>query len=143
ICSQYYKYFYPAIFNNFAARMDWANEGKGNKNPFVVVNGDESLEMVTLNPRSGTEITLDASKSTDPDGDRLTYTWWVQEGVGSYTNEITINNSSTGQPTIKIPSDAGGKTFHVICEVTDDGTPNLTSYRRVIVEVMGSRYGAD
>ena len=30
-----------------------------------------------------------------------------------------------------------GKNFHVICEVTDDGTHNLTSYRRIMVEPSG------
>jgi hypothetical protein len=35
---------------------------------------------------------------------------------------------------LTIPPDAAGKTFHVICEVTDNGTPNLTSYRRIIFQ---------
>ncbi|HKK81342.1 MAG TPA: DUF1593 domain-containing protein, partial [Prolixibacteraceae bacterium] len=39
ICSRYFEYFYPAIFNNFVARMDWADKGEGNRNPVVVVNG--------------------------------------------------------------------------------------------------------
>ena len=35
IRSEHYErhHFYPAIFNNFAARMDWAAKGKGNRNP--------------------------------------------------------------------------------------------------------------
>ncbi|MCK5703956.1 MAG: DUF1593 domain-containing protein, partial [Cyclobacteriaceae bacterium] len=32
ISSKYQAYFYTASFNNFAARMDWANEGIGNRN---------------------------------------------------------------------------------------------------------------
>ena len=39
--------FYPAIFNNFAARMDWAKDGKGNRNPVVVINDDAGLAIIT------------------------------------------------------------------------------------------------
>ena len=33
----FHSRFYPAAFNNFAARMDWAKDGTGNRNPVVVV----------------------------------------------------------------------------------------------------------
>ena len=39
---------------------------------------------------------------------------------------------------IDIPEDSAGKTFHVICEVRDDGVPNLTSYRRIIFAPQAS-----
>jgi hypothetical protein len=66
ICRKYAEYFYPATFNNFAARMDWAKEGKGNRNPVVVVNGDDSLDILTLKPRQGAAVKLDASKQPIP-----------------------------------------------------------------------------
>ena len=35
-----------------------------------------------------------------------------------------------------VPEDAGkGETIHIICEVTDAGTPPLTRYQRVVVTV--------
>ena len=132
ICRKYAEYFYPAIFNNFVARMDWAQEGKGNRNPVVVVNGDHSLDILTLKPRQGAAVKLDASKSTDPDGDALSFKWWVQPEAGSYTGTVEIRNRFSNQALIEIPEDSAGKTFHVICEVRDDGVPNLTSYRRII-----------
>ena len=46
-CREYMAHFYPAIFNNFTARMDWAKEGKGNRNPVVVIDGDYSLDIIT------------------------------------------------------------------------------------------------
>ena len=49
-----------------------------------------------------------------------------------YTQAITLANSSSSKLTPTVPADSAGKTVHVICEVTDNGTPNLTSYRRVI-----------
>lgn len=39
VSEKYEKYFYPAIFADFAARMDWAACGEGNHNPSVYVNG--------------------------------------------------------------------------------------------------------
>jgi len=36
---------------------------------------------------------------------------------------------------LRIPKDAGGKSIHVILEVTDNGSPSLAAYRRVIVSV--------
>ncbi|ERM80235.1 hypothetical protein P872_14175 [Rhodonellum psychrophilum GCM71 = DSM 17998] len=133
-CREYMDYFYPAIFNNFAARMDWAKEGKGNRNPIVAIDGDFSLDIITKNTPQGTKIILDASALSDPDGDTLNYKWWTQPEAGTYNGTVNILNSNSNKVTIEIPANSAGKNFHVVCEVTDNGTPKLTSYRRIIVE---------
>lgn len=137
IAEKYEARFYPAIFNDFAARMNWAKDGKGNRNPVVTVNDDGMLKAITLHPLPGALVKLDAAKSFDPDGDKLMFKWWVLSEAGSYTNKVTISGGDSGQTTIEIPPDAAGKSFHVICEVTDDGTPQLSSYRRIIIEPTG------
>ncbi|MBN2575632.1 MAG: DUF1593 domain-containing protein [Deltaproteobacteria bacterium] len=131
-CNSYFGRFYPAAFNNFAARMDWAKDGVGNRNPAVVVDGDTSVTVLVKSPKAGTSVTLDASKSTDPDGSGLKFNWWVQTDAGTYSGKVNIANASANTATVEIPSDAAGKSFHVICEVTDDGQPNLSAYRRII-----------
>lgn len=131
---KYERYFYRATFNNFAARMDWARYGTGNRNPVVIVNRETGIAPVTLTPAQGTSVSLDASASHDPDGNKLKFSWWVLPEAGTYTNDITISDANSSRATIDIPSDSAGKSFHVICEVTDDGTPNLTSYRRIIFQ---------
>jgi hypothetical protein len=137
-CHKYTKSpFFPAAFNDFAARMDWAKDGTGNRNPVVVVNGSAGLDVLTLKPAAGESVTLDASKTTDPDGDGLTFRWWVYTEAGTYAQNVTVANGSTNEATIAVPTDAAGKSFHVICEVTDDGTPKLTSYRRIVFEPTG------
>ena len=138
VSAKYQQYFYQATFNNFAARMDWAKDGAGNRNPVVVVNGDDSHAIIKLTPEQETSVTLDASESKDPDGDNLTFKWWILPEAGTYTNDITISGSDSNRATVEVPSDSGGKSFHVICEVTDDGTHNLTGYRRIIFEPTGS-----
>jgi hypothetical protein len=134
ICRKYEEHFYPATFNNFAARMDWANEGKGNRNPIAVINKNEGIEILKEKPRQGTTITLDASKSFDPDGDKLNFKWWIQPEAGSFSGNVDISNDNSGKAVVKIPEASAGKTFHVICEITDNGVPNLSSYRRIIFE---------
>jgi hypothetical protein len=137
ISRKYETRFYPAIYNNFAARMDWAKDGAGNRNPAVVVNGDNTLAAIKLASTPGAAVTLDASATTDPDGDKLTYSWWVFTEAGAYAQDVAISGSDSNRATVNIPADSAGKSFHVICEVTDNGTPSLTSYRRIIFEPAG------
>ena len=134
ICRKYEDHFYIATFNNFAARMDWAKEGVGNRNPVVIINDHKGIEILTEKPIQGTKITLDASNSYDPDGDKLVFKWWILCEAGTYAQPVNISNSNTRIATVYVPSNSAGKNFHVICEVKDDGTHNLSSYRRIIFE---------
>lgn len=132
ISQKYERYFYPATFANFAARMDWANEGCGNRNPVVIINNQKGIASLSLSPKTGQVIKLDASKSFDPDKDELTFRWWLLSEAGTYTGDVKMINSDTNIVQVDVPDDAAGKTFHIICEVTDSGEHNLKSYRRII-----------
>lgn len=136
-CSERYErqHFYPAIFNNFAARMDWAAYGKGNRNPIVIVNGQEGLEALHLTGKAGESLTLDASQSYDPEKDKLTVRWWMLPEAGSYAGTLPIYQPYAACTTLRLPADSNGKQLHVICEITDDGSPCLTGYRRIIIDV--------
>lgn len=134
ISTKYFASFYPAMFNNFAARMDWAKDGKGNRNPVVMINEDKGINPIEIVCKTGEPITLDASKSLDPDGDQLRYKWWVIPEAGTSSGEIQISKSESSIATVLIPSIAADQQVHMICEVTDAGVPNLTSYRRIILK---------
>ncbi|MBN2189137.1 MAG: DUF1593 domain-containing protein [Chitinispirillaceae bacterium] len=133
-CLKYVTYFYQADFNNFAARMDWAQSGTGNRNPVAIVNNDSTYNILTLKPQQGMSVTLDASSSYDPNGNNMTFRWWIMAAAGTYTQSVAILNATSNRGTVNVPANSAGKSFHVILEVTDNGTPALTSYRRIIFE---------
>lgn len=146
LSNAYEHHFYPDEFNDFAARMEWAEKGQGNHNPIIKINGTESIKPLQLTALAGSQITIDASKSYDPDGDKFTLMWWQQKEAGSYGKEVNIKYTINGKEdkiksryaTIEIPEDAKGKTIHVICEARDNGPHNLVAYRRIIIKVLGS-----
>ncbi len=133
ISRKYEEYFYPATFNNFAARMDWAKEGRGNRNPIVCISKSKQSEVIYLSVGAGKKVVLDASKSYDPDGDDLQYKWWILPEAGTYKKSVIVENADTNKAIVNVPVDMGKETIHLILEVTDMGTPSLTAYRRMVI----------
>lgn len=121
----YKQRFYPDELNDFMARMQWAAEGKGNLNPYIVIPNDTINITVSLS--------LDASKSFDPDGDNLQFSWWQQPEIGK--TKVKIEQADQPIATLRIPADAKGDTIHIICEVHDDGPYRLPAYRRIIIKI--------
>lgn len=137
ITEGYKKRFYPDELHDFIARIEWAENGKGNTNPKICVNGSRGISPLVINAKAGKTITLDASKSTDPEGDNLSAHWWQQPEAGTYEGHISFEQNAGLKTKITIPSDAAGKTIHIICQVEDDGKWNLDAYKRIIVRVRG------
>ena len=135
--------FYTDELNDFMARMQWAAEGKGNRNPSIVIHssakitkgdkGNNSKSPIYIKAKAGKKIRLDASKSKDPDGDGLSFHWWQQPEIGN--TKAIIDNSDKPIAFIQIPSDSGGDIIHIICEVHDNGPFNLVSYRRICLHI--------
>ncbi len=126
-----------AISNDFAARMDWCVKSydEANHHPAVVVEGNESREVYRCEYFSGEKITFSASGTRDPDGDSLTYRWWQYAEAGTYPGEVEIEGDNTAEVTLTAPKVDSPQQLHLILEVTDDGKPPLTSYRRVVIKV--------
>jgi len=123
----------PALQNDFAARADWCVKSFDEANHPPVVKLTNELDMRV---KPGATIQLSAKGTYDPDGDELTYKWWHYVEAGSYKGTIDIQDAGNQDASITIPDDAAiGKTIHIVCEVEDKGTPALTRYQRVVVEV--------
>jgi hypothetical protein len=143
--------------NDFRARLDWCVKppGAGNAHlrraspvkeanhpPRVVVNGVDGMGVIRLMPalaaddgflRPPTRVELDAAGSSDPDGDRLSYAWFVYPEAGTYPVGVPIDGASSPTAKARLPANSVGKEIHVIVAVTDSGKPPLTRYRRVIL----------
>jgi hypothetical protein len=116
--------------------MDWCVRpyGEANHHPIVFVDDEAGAALLTRDAPPGDRVTLDAGASTDPDGDALAYRWWLYEEPSRY-GPLEIQGASGPVAIISVPEDASGRTLHVVLEVTDDGLPALTSYRRVLIKV--------
>jgi hypothetical protein len=146
-----------AYQNDFTARMDWTikDSAHANHNPVVEVNGDSGTAPIEIDAVVGKPVVLDASHSTDPDGNKLRYSWFVYpEAGGTDTNlsDVKIEGADTPRATVTatavcrapwlpglVPCKGDG-VAHVILAVTDDGTPRLTSYRRIILNVHSTEH---
>lgn len=133
-----------AYQNDFAARMDWTIK------PYKEANHPPEPKLghaAQLTAKPGERVELSAEGTTDPDGDALTYEWFYYHEAGTFP----LSSARSGQPleiqnfdqpnawfivpTARVMAPGTGR-MHLILRVTDHGTPRLTRYRRVIVEVV-------
>lgn len=126
----------PHFQNDYQARMDWCvKEFDGaNHPPTPAIGADKTQSTIKITAKPGETITVDATASSDIDGDSLSYEWMFYRGAGNYKGKLTIENKHEATTSFVVPDDAKGKTLHVVLVLTDDGTPNLTRYRRLVVE---------
>ena len=127
----------PAFQADFQARMDWCVQSFADANhpPKPVINGAEGLGFLKLAAKVGSTIKLSADGSSDPDRDKLAHRWWIYGDADSYGGRVQIDKPEAQEASLAVPADAASKALHVILEVTDDGEPSLTRYRRVVIEV--------
>jgi hypothetical protein len=122
-----------AFQNDFATRADWCVKSYEEANHQPIVKLGHKLD---LKANAGSTIQLSAKGSHDPDGDELSYNWWFYKEASDYKNEFEIKNSRQQNASLVVPDDVQeGQAIHIICEVKDSGKPQLTQYKRVIVEV--------
>lgn len=137
---QYKEYFKPiwrwseALQNDFAARADWCVKSYEETNHPPLVKLNHSMDL-TSSP--GSKIQLSAKGTSDPDGDELAYSWWHYKEADSYSGSIELLDADKQKASFAVPADAKpGETVHVICEVSDQGSPQLTRYQRIILTVQ-------
>lgn len=132
-----------AYQNDFSVRMDWTIKEYEKANHPPVVRIDHEMHLTA---KKGEKINLSAKGSSDPDGDVLSYEWFCYKEAGTFPvssarsgQPIPIHNFDQPQAWFKVPNKRvmkpGKGTIHIILAVTDHGSPRLTRYQRVIVNV--------
>ena len=142
-----------AFQNDFAARIAWsltADATRANHNPDVVLNGVAGSKPVMIRAKLGDTVQLSAVGTRDRDGDRVSYRWWQYAEPSGAPGVITPTLAIVGADTVasqfvmpafkvtaaNVPVPKTPYALHVILEVTDAGTPALTTYRRAIVSLQ-------
>jgi hypothetical protein len=132
---------------DFAARMDWCvadDFKKANHNPVAVLNGDTTKNIVELTAKPGATVMLDATGSSDPDGNAVAMKWWTYEEASTlrddkgrrFPADVKLTSDSGATTSLTLPSAKKSATVHVILQLTDNGTPALTAYRRAIITIQ-------
>lgn len=129
-----------AYQNDFAARMDWTIKPykEANHPPVPKLNHEQYLAA-----KPGERVNLSAEGSSDPDGNQLSYKWFYYGEPGTFTlstartgDALKITDADKANAWFTVPVKFGSPgTIHLILAVTDNGTPALTRYKRVIINV--------
>jgi hypothetical protein len=124
-----------AYQNDFAARMDWnvlESFKNANHNPVLNINGNSGKSVGYAAVKKGQKVLLSAKGSSDPDGDKLSYHWFIYREAGGFRGNCELKNPISEEIEFEMPELKDNETLHVILEVKDSGSPNLFSYRRVV-----------
>ena len=118
---------------DFAARLKWTvtpTFAGANHEPVVSVTSGLNVAAAP-----GATVRLVATAS-DPDKNTLTIKWWQYGDADTYPGAITFSTPDSLTTTFQVPAGATtGQTIHAVIQVTDNGSPALTSFQRVIVTV--------
>ena len=125
--------FVPAAQNDFAARMKWSvtpRYADANHEPVVTIRGSSRISA-----RPGETVQL-AGAVSDPDGNAVSVRWWRWKDVDTYAGDVALSNPDSLVTEVRVPDDAkSGDTIQLVLEATDNGTPPLTRYQRVIIAI--------
>lgn len=127
-----------AMLNDQICRMDWCCKpyNEANHHPVAVVNQNADNEIIEIYTKTGNLIHLDASASFDPDGDILSFNWWIYQEAGTYPGYFKIDNNKGSIASFTIPTGAINKQIHAILEICDNNPiASLSDYRRIVIHV--------
>ena len=141
-----------AFQNDFAARISWttADYAHATHNPIIDVNGTPGSSVIEMDVNAGQTVVLDATRSVDPDGRTLHFHWFHYAEAGLADGNLaalTLTDAETPRLTVHADSPCrplwlplipckGPGIAHIILAVTGEGSPKLTSYRRIILHVQ-------
>ena len=123
----------PAFQAEFQARLNWCvadSFEKANHLPIAVLNGERSRAIVHFEASAGETVQFSAVGSTDPDGDELRYRWFVYPEASTYRGKISLSSIDSPTASFIAPAVIEPQSVHAILQITDDGSPMLSAFRR-------------
>jgi len=89
---------------------------------------------MTVSAQPGATVALSAEGTRDPDGNTVTVRWFIYAEAGTLGAGAKLSATDGLATTVSLPQGASG-TLHVILVAQDNGTPQLSAYRRAIISV--------
>jgi len=125
----------PDAKSSFLNRLQWSLKQplEVNHEPVAAIGKDRSNKVLRMKVKPGKTIRLNASKSSDLDGNQLSFNWFFYKSASSYNGTVLPENGKSPVLNLKVPDDLESNDIHLILEVRDNGTPSLVSYRRLII----------
>ena len=80
--------------------MDWCvadSFERANHNPVVAVQGDRSGAVAQVRAAPGQRVNLSAAGTRDPDGDTVSYRWFVYPEAGTFRDDVRIEEAASPQ----------------------------------------------
>jgi hypothetical protein len=112
--------------------MDWCVK------PFTEANHPPIVRLKdakSISAKAKDVMRLDASGTVDPDGDELTFEWFVYREAGTCLSDVRLVNERQSMAQLTVPDVTESCQLHVIVTVRDKGTPPLARYARCVIIV--------
>ena len=130
-----------AFQNDFAARMDWTVKDFADANHAPVAEASFTID--------GDTVRLSADGCSDPDGNALSYHWFCYLEAGTFVmqkgktgDHLPIKDADQPHASFQLKN-TNGRTVHIILAVTDNGSPALTRYKRLIISNPVTAFTSD
>ena len=115
--------------------------GGGSSEQPAIQSNSNSAPIINNLP---TEIEVDelqvdviSVSATDPDGDNLSFLWFQYPEAGTYNGKFELGQPENAHKVHgKAPEVSTKQTIHVILKLSDKGRPSLSSYKRIILEII-------
>jgi hypothetical protein len=119
-----------AFQHSFEARMLRCilSPSEANIEPVAVLHGESERTVLT-----GDRVEMSAKGSFDRKGGNLSFLWEVYAEAGTYNGELYIQDADSMTASFIAPVVDQIRTIHIILTVTNDGKPQLSSNRRLVI----------
>jgi hypothetical protein len=121
---------------DFQARLQWCVQ------PYEAANHPPVVRIAGPRERivsPGSVVVLDASATSDPDGQELSFAWSNYPRQVGMAEPVAITNPTARVARLAVSPALASRTIAVLLTVMDQGSPPLTRYARVLIDVERGR----